>query len=154
LVHHFSFRTAAASSEVVARLRAITAPASGLFWNWHHLLTWDGRRPPEFAGQISDQTFRLQYLSPMLGFSARPLIVGRILTTGGETEIRVRLRALGHEFALLALVVFNLLREVRSEGVTAEVPILLTLLMVLFAVWWAVGVRRVRGILARVTLGG
>lgn len=114
---------------------------------------WDGRRPPEFAGQINEDTFRLQYLSPMLGWSARPLIVGEILATGSKTEIRVHLRALGHEFALLALVVFNLLREVRSEGVTPEVPILLTLLMVLFAVWWAVGVRRVRGILARVTLG-
>ena len=81
--------------QVVLRLRAVTMPADGFLWNWRHIFVWEGRRPPEFAGQIREDDFALQYLSPFWGATSRPLVLGLIVGTGAGTELRIRMRAVG-----------------------------------------------------------
>ena len=128
-------------------------PASGWLWNWRHTLVWDGRRPPEFAGQVTDSAFRLQYLSPILGMSARPIVSGEMLARDSGTEVRVRLRALGHEWAMLLLVGFSLLTEIWQSGLGVEQLTFVVLLGLVLGAWWLAGVGRARAVLRRVVLG-
>jgi hypothetical protein len=150
MFYRMTLQSAAVPNEVVARLRAITLPATGPLWNWRHLFTWDGRRPPEFAGRVSDDSFRLQYLSPFMGISARPLIDGEIVREGSSTRLRLRLRAIGIDWIMLVVISAAILQAIAEEGLTVEILVALLLLLSFGAGWWLVGVKRVRTVFEKI----
>jgi hypothetical protein len=150
MFQRIAFRTSAGRAEVVERVRAVTVQAEGFLWNWRHLLTWDGRRPPEFAGQVNQDSLRLQYLSPFIGLSARPLVRGVITALDSGTELQLCLRATGIELVVLGLLVVTLGQALFENGPTPSIVVATALVGSTTALRWMIGVRRVREVFRRI----
>jgi hypothetical protein len=66
--------------------------------------------------------------------------------------LRLRVRAIAIDWLMLVLVGNVVFRAIAEEGMTLEITVGLSLLILFGGTWWFAGVRRVRAVLATVLL--
>lgn len=140
-------KTALRPTEVEARIRQLVRPRLRVadwltFW-----FTWDGSRPPEFVGRVSEGEFKLRRLFGFWRYDFFPVLIGRIVPSAQGTEVRITMRP--RSVDLIGPTAMIGFATVLSWQAATVVPVIIVAAMILpFAVvGWVAGARKARKIL-------